>query len=331
MKIILLIAGLAWLLSITYKKVDFTECYFCDNFPKGHDKSCPNYKPRFRTQHGLIHIRENWMTRLTQAFKYLLIASMFLGCGEGPQLVIQKQPTPDPIEKTPPVSQPTQPTTPETQVKDYSEFWLVSGQSNIARETLWEGDYEDVFAWNRIYDANDKTELNWYFSTVAGHFALEMKTETNTVGVVAVTEGGTEISEWSVGGYYYETYISKLEGLPFDGVVWWQGETDSIYGNLDYGDDLIAMINQWRDLFGASVPFYIIELENFAPCLNYVDVDDCEEPQWWDDTRKEQLKALTLENVYIIPTTDITHGHVHPLYAYSEIARRAAEIAKENK
>jgi len=80
-----------------------------------------------------------------------------------------------------------------------------------------------------------------------------------------------EVTAWprapweSLGGLagLFNAMIAPLEGLSLAGAIWYQGETDA--GNpAPYEQLLTALTADWRERFGASLPFVIVQLPNFG-------------------------------------------------------------------
>lgn len=143
--------------------------------------------------------------------------------------------------------------------------------------------------------------------------SLNLKFPSN---ITNVARGGTNLDAWQPNGSWYLQNIEKLNKR-IDIIVWWQGEADSESpypeAIANYGERLERLINSWRQKFG-DVPFIIIELQT-------LDTGGA------DTIRQAQHNiADSMNEVYLIPTTDITFGELHPDYAYTEIAERISRL-----
>jgi type 1 glutamine amidotransferase/glucose/arabinose dehydrogenase len=81
--------------------------------------------------------------------------------------------------------------------------------------------------------------------------------------------------------YLYNGMLHALRGVPFAGVIWYQGENNAIEKSDPqcYEVLLETMIADWRDaLDEPDLPFYIVQLPNFrhAPSWNYARVRDAQ-------------------------------------------------------
>lgn len=63
------------------------------------------------------------------------------------------------------------------------------------------------------------------------------------IGLVGACMGGTPISEWVIGGSWYNGMVNPIKKMTVRGVLWYQGEGD----HENYGERLAALINQWRE------------------------------------------------------------------------------------
>ena len=90
-----------------------------------------------------------------------------------------------------------------------------------------------------------------------------------TIGLVPCAVGGTPLSRWQKGGDLYSNavYRAKLamKAGTLKGILWHQGESDSIPGLAEtYGDRLAQMIHDIRaDLGSPELPFVVGQLGEF--------------------------------------------------------------------
>lgn len=106
----------------------------------------------------------------------------------------------------------------------------------------------------------------------------------------------------------YNAMISPLRNLKFNGVVWYQGESN--VGRDEVYDDMMqTLMNNWRAAFAQpQLPFYIIELAGF---LHPTDPGQAS----WAKLREAQAKAADNDNnAYLIKNSDLGEWNdIHPL------------------
>jgi hypothetical protein len=215
--------------------------------------------------------------------------------------------------------------------------WLAAGQSNMEAESTL-GDVEgDVSVLTfSSFKGGRYTQHEWKpisqareFSTVAGSFALNLAAiQDAPVHIVTVAEGSTAITCWMESGNCFDRNVRQFVEQRFDGVIWWQGETEALrlFDSVpnDYKDELKSLIAQWRELFhNPNLPFFIVELQH------YQDAPETNEPATWSVVRSAQYEvAQTVANVFLVPSTDITQGgYLHPENSYRDIGARLADTA----
>lgn len=82
-----------------------------------------------------------------------------------------------------------------------------------------------------------------------------------------------------------QRHDSPLKNYTFNGVIWYQGESNVSRRN-EYASLLTAMIADWRRTFNRQdLPFYIVELADF------LSKDDIDGRKAWAEMRQEQAKA----------------------------------------
>lgn len=64
-----------------------------------------------------------------------------------------------------------------------------------------------------------------------------------------------------------DTMFSKVETMAFAGIVWYQGEEDTKYGEL-YEPLLMALVSLWRTRLGGNIPFSIVQLPKYRDDKN---------------------------------------------------------------
>lgn len=127
--------------------------------------------------------------------------------------------------------------------------------------------------------------------------------------------------------YYYPTVlynamIAPLQGLAFEGAIWYQGESN--VGNPNYADMLDKMIGNWRTLFDdQALPFYVVELADF---LHPSDVNG--RKAWADLRRQQKLATERTNDAYLIPNSDLGEWNdIHPLDKKTPGRRTADAVA----
>ena len=125
---------------------------------------------------------------------------------------------------------------------------------------------------------------------------------------------------YHAGSVLYNAMFRPVAGIPYDAVLWYQGESNA--GQRNYGEMFDALINRWRDELGEpEVPFVFMQLAAFrSRPKSAADVGD------WPLTRQHQAEARKLKNVRMVPTIDIgDENRIHPLNK-QEIGRRTALV-----
>ena len=120
----------------------------------------------------------------------------------------------------------------------------------------------------------------------------------------------------------YNAMISPLRHLKFQGVLWYQGESNVERRN-EYAALLKGMIMDWRNTFeDHDLPFYIAELAEF------LHKDDKAGREAWEEMRKQQAKAAkTSGNAKLIKNEDLGEWNdIHPLNKKT-LGKRIAKAA----
>lgn len=188
-----------------------------------------------------------------------------------------------------------------------------------------------------------------YFSATAYHFGktLSQFMPDVPIGLIASVWGGTPIEAWmSTGtlesipginlplakslywdvvhtGMLYNGMIYPLRKFAARGFIWYQGEANLANAG-DYSAETVAMVNEWRALWGnPDMPYYLVQI---AP-YRYDNPDD-------------RVLPLLVEQQYKVPsmlphsavaaTTDIGHRDcIHPPFK-KEVGERLAWLALAN-
>lgn len=199
-----------------------------------------------------------------------------------------------------------------------NEVWIAGGQSNMAMRQ----DGVTIAAAGEV-------------PAVAQYFADAMYSAGRPVTISPTAIPSTALDCWRVGGACFEQNIRPLAGVAPAGVIWWQGESDSVActdSAMTYGARFQQLITEWRAFFGTpELPFLIVQLGKL-PIGIYDGSQDCGGLAWaekWELVKTGQLSAAQhLPGAEIITTSDITLGDTHhPHYAYPEIGARLATAA----
>lgn len=67
-------------------------------------------------------------------------------------------------------------------------------------------------------------------------------------------------------GALYETMVRPISKFPVSGVLWYQGESDESKADV-YDIVMKAVIESWRELWGAELPFFMVQLAPFQEWL----------------------------------------------------------------
>ena len=119
----------------------------------------------------------------------------------------------------------------------------------------------------------------------------------------------------------YNGMIAPIGTYGLKGAVWYQGESD-VHFAADYQRNLTAMMNDWRQRFGAALPFIIVQLPNFGPRPTQPG-----ESEMADIREAQRRTALADAHADYTVTTDIGDpGNIHPVKK-QEVGRRLAQTA----
>jgi sialate O-acetylesterase len=116
----------------------------------------------------------------------------------------------------------------------------------------------------------------------------------------------------------YNGMIAPIAGYAMRGVIWYQGETNTAYGE-HYRKVLGALITSWRDAWGqGDFPFLVVQLANL------------QNNRFWPTLRAAQAQvADELPNVGLAVTIDIGNPHnIHPTDKLT-VGKRLAAVAQK--
>ena len=183
-------------------------------------------------------------------------------------------------------------------------------------DSTWGGTVAE--AWTRMAALGADAALapvfvNWGRMTERESDALMRDKDEDRQRAEAKTQGKPEpqfpwhpqLASWGP-GQLYNGMITPLTLFPIRGVLWYQGESNSIIErnpNL-YGRIFSTLIQDWRRQWGVGdFPFLYVQISNFTSSP----IED------WAIIREQQLKTLALSNTAMVVTIDIGDpGNVHP-------------------
>ena len=120
----------------------------------------------------------------------------------------------------------------------------------------------------------------------------------------------------------YNGMIAPIGPYSFKGAVWYQGESN-IYFASTYRKTLEAMMANWRQQFGAKLPFLIVQIPDYGPFPTRPT------QSYWSDVREAQRRAAEGDtNAALVVTIDIGDPKVlHPTNK-QEVGRRLSIAAR---
>lgn len=124
----------------------------------------------------------------------------------------------------------------------------------------------------------------------------------------------------NVGTAIYNAMIAPLIPYAVRGVLWYQGETNAGRA-YQYRQAFPLMIEDWRQQWNDTIPFYFVQLSAFGPYQN------SNEGSNWAELREAQTMTLRLPNTGMAVTTDIGDPKdIHPTNK-QDVGKRLAAIA----
>ena len=122
-------------------------------------------------------------------------------------------------------------------------------------------------------------------------------------------------------GFLFESGVRDFADFPFDGVLWYQGETNAEVEDMGWNTRLmIDLVEGWRDaLRQKALPFYMVQLPRIG--------GNDPSRRFWPEYRKAQAEvAAKLDGVTLVITEDLgwDSPDVHPPDKLP-VARRLAE------
>jgi len=121
----------------------------------------------------------------------------------------------------------------------------------------------------------------------------------------------------------YNGMIAPLGPTQIRGILWYQGESDT-YQPKEYARLLPALIQDWRDRFGADVSFLAVQLPGYGPAADKAGTTK------WAELREVQRRTVTATpNTGLAVTIDLgERDNIHPTNK-QEVGRRLALVARK--
>lgn len=189
-----------------------------------------------------------------------------------------------------------------------------------------------------------------YWSAIGYHFALKLsKVKNIAVGLVFCYKGASVIESWipketaekpeycipyeerylcrstekdsphNFSGALYEATQQKIAPFSFAAVIWYQGESNTGYGDYKIYEGLLKeLIVQWRkDFIDERLPFVVIEIADF---------DDRNDEGWQKIQEIQRTISEKVENVISVKSADVCESFdIHPP-TKTALAERIADI-----
>lgn len=103
----------------------------------------------------------------------------------------------------------------------------------------------------------------------------------------------------------YHTMLEQVAPFPIQGVIWYQGESDSCHADI-YGKVFLDMAACWRNLWKEKLPFLTVQLAPFEVWLT-------ESGERFPEIRRQQRMAAEEEGIYLVSISDAGERYdIHP-------------------
>lgn len=152
--------------------------------------------------------------------------------------------------------------------------------------------------------------------------ALEGEWKHQTGSIMPPAPGVTDFFQTPTS--LYNSMVYPFKRIPFQGVVWYQGESD-VDQPQQYDRLLGGMIEDWRALFSSpDLDFYVVELADFLHPEDFVGRNA------WQKLRDAQKRGVEMrKNAYLIKNSDTGEWNdIHPLDKKTPAKRIATKILK---
>jgi len=192
------------------------------------------------------------------------------------------------------------------------------------------------------------------FSAAGYFFAKELYNKLHVpIGVISAAISGSAIEPWLAGtikhdsanvssfshmqmdtskpGKFYPKMIKPIAPFAIKGFLWYQGETNCFQNeSIEYTYKMNLLINGWRNLWQAQLPFYYVQISPFfySKSKGKYPLDEETLPKFWE----AQTLAMNIPNTGMIVINDLAKSpeNLHPDGKW-EVGRRLAQwaLAKE--
>jgi sialate O-acetylesterase len=127
----------------------------------------------------------------------------------------------------------------------------------------------------------------------------------------------------NVGITIYNAMIHPLIRYGIRGALWYQGEANTSRA-YQYRTSFPDLINDWRQKWGTTFPFYFVQLSSYGPNQSSNEGSD------WAELREAQTMTLKMDQTGMAVTTDIGNASdIHPTNK-QDVGKRLANIALNN-
>ncbi|MCW3092023.1 MAG: sialate O-acetylesterase [Ferruginibacter sp.] len=186
------------------------------------------------------------------------------------------------------------------------------------------------------------------FSAAGYFFAKELYDKLHVpIGVISAAIPGSAIEPWlpgtiipgnenfsgsagmkldaSMPGKFYPTMIKPVAPFSLKGFLWYQGETNCFQNEaIEYTHKMNLLINGWRNLWQADLPFYYVQISPFfySKSKGKYPLDEETLPRFWE----AQTHAMSISHTGMIVINDLAKSpeDLHPNGKW-EVGRRLAQ------
>ena len=135
-------------------------------------------------------------------------------------------------------------------------------------------------------------------------------------------------SAWNGDGMLYNGMLSKILPFALNGVVWYQGESNSGGGDSKievYSGILKLLVNTWRkDFYDNNLKFIIVQIHDLVSVLNNADNG------WRNVQSAQEIVCNDILNTFLVKSADISEtDDIHPKTKLP-LAKRIADVIMNN-
>lgn len=198
---------------------------------------------------------------------------------------------------------------------------------------VWIRDYEEQLA--HIKDLDDyikmwrKHPINDKGNPFADPFLLKMMSSTTREEQLEMMSSIDSSYEQILNGPLspnrpcglYHTMLKHIAPYGIKGVIWYQGESDRIHGDI-YRNVFIDMVQCWRELWKENLVFITVQLAPFEAWLG-------ESGEGFPKIREQQRLAANEKEIYMVSVSDVGERYdIHPKRK-KPVGERLAFMAEE--